>query len=290
MKENRPSKKILITGMKSYIGTSLERWLLKQPEKYIVETINLRDDKWKDTSFSKYDVIFHPVGIAHIKETNENICLYYKVNRDLAIEIAMKARNDGVKQFILLSSMSVYGIESGIIDENSKTTPKSHYGISKLQAENAIIDLSNVNFLVAVIRPPMVYGKDCKGNYPKLSNLALKSFTFPSIHNSRSMIYIDNLSELVKLLIDNNDGGLFLPQNEEYVCTTEMVSLIRKAHNKRLWSIKLLNPLIKVLKNNTLSKVFGDLVYKKSLSIYKENYSVYDFKSSISLTERRNFK
>src|SRR5690554_6731837 len=108
-------RRVLITGQNSYIGTSVERWLLRDPDKYKVDTIDMKDGSWKEKDFSQYDVVFHVAGIAHIKETSENQDLYYKVNRDLAYETAQKAKEDEVGQFIFLSSMSVYGLENGVI-------------------------------------------------------------------------------------------------------------------------------------------------------------------------------
>ena len=136
-------KKILITGADSYIGTSVEKWLGKDPEKYQVDTVDMRTDSWKEKDFSPYDVVFHVAGIAHVKETKENQDLYYQVNRDLAYETATKAKSDGVRQFIFLSSMSVYGIDTGVIDKNTPVKPKSAYGKSKFQAEELINKLAD---------------------------------------------------------------------------------------------------------------------------------------------------
>ena len=281
-------KKILITGANSYIGTSLEKWLERYPDKYSVDTVNMRDDTWKNRDFSKYDVMFHVAGIAHVKEIRENSDLYYNVNRDLTFETAQKAKAESVKQFIFLSSMSVYGIENGVIDESTTLNPNSNYGKSKLQAEELIETLKEATFNIAVVRPPMIYGKGCKGNYPRLAKLALKVPFFPDIKNKRSMIYIDNLCEFVRLLIDDCSSGLFFPQNEEYVCTSEMVKMIAEVHGKKIWMTKLFNPLLSLLKISTINKVFGDLVNEKRMSEYKDSYYIYDFKTSISLTERGN--
>lgn len=283
------SKKILITGTKSFIGTSLERWLNKNSNRYTVDTIDLKNKSWRNVPLGKYDVVFHVAGIAHMKETKGNVNLYYKINRDLAIEVAKKAKFEGVKQFIFLSSMSVYGIEKGLIDENTIPSPVTHYGKSKLQAERIISELRSTNFKVAIIRPPMVYGIGCKGNYPKLANVAKMSPIFPRVHNNRSMIHIDNFCEFIRLVVDDNSEGLFFPQNEEYICTTEMVKLISKIYKRKIWFTKLFNPLLRIINTNTTNKLFGDLVYKKSLSAYKENYCINDFESSIYLTERGGF-
>lgn len=278
-------KKILITGKNSYIGTSLENWLMREPDKYKVDTVDMKDGSWKEKDFSQYDVIFHVAGIAHIKETSDNQDLYCKVNRDLAYETTQKAKQDGVEQFIFLSSMSVYGIEQGVIDKNTPLTPNSAYGKSKIEAEELINKLQDDSFTVATLRPPMVYGKGCRGNYPRLAKLALKTPVFPKVDNKRSMIYIDNLSEFVKQLIDNRSGGLFFPQNAEYVNTSEMVGLIAEAHGKRMVMTKLFNPLLRLLNVSTVNKVFGDLVYDMSMSDYEFNYRVFGFRDSIKATE-----
>ncbi|MBT2686427.1 NAD-dependent epimerase/dehydratase family protein [Bacillus sp. ISL-37] len=280
-------KKILITGESSYVGTSLERWLGKFPDIYYIDKISLRNDLWKGKDFSEYEVVFHVAGIAHVKETEENGDLYYKVNRDLAFEVAQKAKREGVKQFIFLSSMSVYGVENGVIGKNTPLKPKSNYGKSKLQAEELIRTLEGKSFKVAILRPPMIYGNNCKGNYARLARLALKIPVFPDIKNKRSMIYIDNLCEFVRLLIDDSRSDLFFPQDKEYVCTSEMVKRIAEIHGKKINMTKLFNPLLNLVKTRTLNKVFGDLVYEKSLIEKQMDFQVYDFNNSIRMTEGR---
>lgn len=281
-------KNILITGKNSYIGTSLENWLIREPGKYKVDTVDMKDGSWKEKDFSEYDVVFHVAGIAHVKETSDNQDLYYKVNRDLAYEAAQKAKQDGVEQFIFLSSMSVYGIENGVIHIDTPLKPDSAYGKSKIEAEEFINKLQDDSFIVATLRPPMVYGKGCRGNYPRLVGLALKTPLFPKVDNKRSMIYIDNLSEFVKQLIDNRSGGLFFPQNAEYVNTSEMVRIIAEVHGKKIMMTKVFNPLLRLLNVSTVNKVFGDLVYEMSMSEYENDYRVCGFRESIKKTEQRN--
>lgn len=256
-------KKILITGANSYIGTSFKKYLQQWNDQYLVDTVDMIGGSWKEKNFSMYDVVFHVAGIAHIKETKENAPLYYKVNRDLVYEVAKKSKVEGVKQFIFLSSMSVYGMETGVISKDTIPAPKSNYGKSKLQAEELITPLQDSIFKIAVLRPPMIYGKGCKGNYVRLEKFALKSPIFPDVKNKRSMIEIDILCEFVKLLIDEGSRGLFLPQNEEYVCTSDMIREIAEVHGKQIYMTKLFNPLLRVLKVSTVNKVFGDLVYER---------------------------
>lgn len=279
-------KKILITGSNSYIGNSVERWLNQYPDRYSTETVDLMDASWKEKDFSSYDVVFHVAGIAHVKETSENKDLYYKVNRDLAYETAKKAKAAGVSQFIFLSSMSVYGIEKGTISANTPMNPTSHYGKSKLQAEELIQAAGDDHFKVAILRPPMIYGKGCKGNYPKLARLALKVPFFPDTGNQRSMLYISNLCEFIRLLIDGGQDGFFFPQNDEYMNTGKMVKLIAEAHGRHLALTRVFNPLLRVLHVNTVNKVFGDLAYDMKMSHDKiTNYCLFDIKNSLRETE-----
>jgi len=278
-------KRVLITGKNSYIGTSLENWLMREPDKYKVDTIDMKDGSWKEEDFSKYEIVFHVAGIAHIKETSDNQDIYYKVNRDLAHETAQKAKQDGVGQFVFLSSMSVYGIGNGVIDKNTPIDPISAYGKSKFEAEELINKLQGNSFTVATLRPPMVYGKGCRGNYPRLVGLALKTPIFPKVDNKRSMIYINNLSEFVKNLIDNQSGGLFFPQNAEYVNTSDMVRLIAEVHGKQVVMTRLFNPLLRLLNVSMVNKLFGDLVYDMSMSEYESDYRICGFGQSINMTE-----
>ena len=281
-------KKIIITGANSYIGTNLEKWLGNNKDEYQIETIDVSCDKWKEESFFDFDIVIHVAGLAHRKETKNNKDIYYEVNRDLASEVARKSKAEGIKQFIFLSSMSVYGLETGIIRNDTPLNPKSNYGASKLQAEEIIKSLESEIFIVSILRPPMVYGNNCKGNYPKLSKLALTIPVFPDLDNVRSMIYIDNLCEFIKLLIDECESGLFFPQNSDYIKTCEMVRLIAEAHGKRIILTKIFTPILNKLKFiPQVNKVFGNLVYDKNMSSFKKNYQVHNFLDSIYLTEGR---
>jgi UDP-glucose 4-epimerase len=257
-------KKILITGADSYIGTSFEKRVLKWPDEYAVDTLDMIGDSWKEKSFAGYDAVFHVAGIAHEKETKQNEELYYKVNRDLAIGTAQKAKIDGVKQFVFLSSMSVYGLETGVITKETIPNPKTNYGKSKLQAEERIIPFAGTDFAVTIIRPPMVYGDGCKGNYQTLVKLAQKLIVCPKYINKRSMIHIDNLSMFVKAIIDAQAGGTYYPQNRNYVCTCDMIKKIASDKGRRIRMTRILNPAVHILKACTTvgRKAFGDLIYK----------------------------
>ncbi|QII82410.1 NAD-dependent epimerase/dehydratase family protein [Jeotgalibaca arthritidis] len=284
-------KNILITGKNSYIGTSLENWLIREPDKYKVDTIDMKDGSWKEKDFSSYDVVFHVAGIAHVSSDPKMEDLYYKVNRDLTIETAEKAKAEGVKQFIFMSSIIVYGDSSSskrVIDRNTVPTPSNFYGNSKLQAEEGIRGLESDDFKIVVLRPPMIYGKGSKGNYPRLANMAKKIAVFPDIDNERSMLHIDNLCEFIKIMIDHEETGLYFPQNKEYVKTSELVKTIAEVHGKKIWMTRIFNPVLRLMFGvGIVNKVFGNLVYEKSMSDYdKANYRIRTFKESIELTEK----
>lgn len=288
-------KKILITGANSYIGTSFEKYMAQFGDKYQIDTVDMIDGTWRKKDFSGYDSVFHVAGIAHSdngKISKEKEKLYYAVNTDLTVETAKKAKADGVKQFIFMSSAIVYGNSAPIgkgkrITKDTPVRSANCYGDSKVQAENGLRPLNDDKFKVVILRPPMIYGKGSKGNYPLMSKLAQKLPVFPYVKNKRSMLYIENLCEFVRVMIVNSERGTFWPQNKEYSNTSEMVKMIGAAHGKNVhlicgfeWSLKLLG-----LFTGLVDKAFGNLYYDKSLSIYKKNYRVCDLKESIKRTE-----
>lgn len=281
-------KRILIAGKDSYVGTSFEKWVSQWPEKYQVDTLDTKGD-WKSKNFESYDVIFSVAGIAHVNAKKKMEPLYYQINRDLTIALAQKAKQEKVKQFIFMSSLIVYGNSTPIgvkeyITKETVPKPANFYGDSKLQAENGIRPLQSEDFNVVILRPPMIYGPGCKGNLPKLAKFAKYSPIFPDIENERSMLYIDNLCEFVRLMIDNEEKGIFFPQNEETVCTTELVKLLAEFHNNKIKTSKYLGKIIELLAKKFLyfNKIFGNLVCDTKLSIYKNNDCfVIDYENSI---------
>lgn len=275
-------KHILITGANSYIGESLKNYLAQDPLHYSVKIMDTIGLEPRAEIFYPYDVIFNVAGIAHTKETDKNRDLYYTVNRDLVVKIATAAKAGGVKQFILLSSMSVYGLTTGYINKESIPHPTSAYGNSKLQADEIIEHLSDNDFKVVFLRPPMVYGKGCKGNYQSLRSFVIRFPIFPEYENKRSMIYIGNLCEFVKRVIDCECCGLFFPQNSEYVNTSSMAKLIAHENEKRMVTTSSFNFLIKLAPFRIVKKIFGNLIYEDVDTVSK-----YSFEESIRLSEEK---
>ena len=282
-------KRILITGKDSYIGTHFRDHLKQYPDEYDVVELDVRDDSWKKYDFSKFDVVYHVAGLAHSTPDESQRDLYYQVNTELTYKIALKAKESGVNQFIFMSSIIVYGSgtigEDRIITQDTPLTPDNFYGDSKKQAEIKLHTLEDNHFKV-VIRPPMIYGPNSKGNYPLLAKFAKVTPIFPTLRNQRSMLYIGNLVEFVKLMIDNEESGIFLPQNSEYVCTVDLIKEIAKIHQHKILFTGIFNPLIRLFNKQVyVNKVFGNLVIDKELSIYKVNYCLFTNEKSIQMTE-----
>lgn len=284
-------KRILITGKNSYIGNAFEKWLLKNSKNYSVDKISLRENNWKANDFSQYDTVLHVAGIAHVSSSPKMEDFYYKVNRDLTVEAAKKAKIEGVKQFVFMSSIIVYGDGNSskrIINSSTEPTPSNFYGDSKLQAEKGIKNLETEKFKIVIVRPPMIYGKNSKGNYPRLAKLAKITPIFPNIDNERSMLHIDNLCEFLKLMIDYEESGLYFPQNKEYVNTSNLVKMISEVHGKKVWLTRVFNSILRAMFNTkAINKMFGNLVYDKRMSSYdKADYQIRTLRDSIERTER----
>lgn len=287
-------KRILITGAGSYIGTKVESWLTQWPEEFQVDAIDTIDGHWKQADFSKYDVVYNVAGIAHVKAAAGEGPLYYAINRDMVIEIAKAAKAAGVKQFIHMSSMIVYKevktLEGKQIHKDTVPSPNGFYGDSKLQGEIGIRELDCPSFKVCILRPPMIYGPGCKGNFPRLVWLAQKTPVFPAWHNKRSMLYIDNLCEFVKQVILHEVEGVVYPQNDAYADTVEIIRYYAKANGKRVWITRLFNPLIWLFGDHvrSLGKMFSNSTYDMAMSEYPFEYRVVGLEESFAGIQARN--
>ena len=284
--------KILVSGSSGYIGTSFRQWLSRIPDAPHVDTISLRDEHWRGMSFSGYDALIHAAAIVHRSGlTAED---YYKVNRDLTVAVAQKAKAEGVPHFVFISTMAVYGMNEGHITPDTLPAPKSDYAKSKYAAEVELAALECETFTISIIRPPLVYGPHCPGNYMSLSRLARLVPLFPDVPNVRSMIYIDNLSEFMRMIVSQRIGGPLFPQNSQYVNTGHMAVLVAEASGKKLFLSKMLGRAISpaIRCSLVLRKVFGSLTYDQSMSSVHSadgrtlSYETVSFESSVKASER----
>ena len=256
-------KRICIVGKNGYIASSFAKWLEKMPGSYAVDALPAKEFVPWTYDFSGTDVVVFGAGIAHRSSKEGPSAPYFPVNCDLAVETARKALRDGVGQFLYLSSMSVFGMTGGRIDRNTPLCPQNEYGRSKQAAEERLLELRGPDFKVCILRPPMVYGKNCRGNYQTLRKLACKVPVFPRVKNRRSMIHIDNLCAWMQWAIDENSSDILHPQDPFYVCTSEMVRLIAAAHGRKVLLLPGLGRLPSILPVPAARKAFGSLFYQR---------------------------
>lgn len=295
-----PSKvfKVLVTGKTSNTANAFSDYILESSyDDIVVDKISLRDTSFEDMNWSSYDVVLHAAGISKADDgriSKEQQEKYYSINRDLAFQAASKAKSDGVSQFILLSTMMVYGNSSPIgkkfiIDDDTEPIPASYYGRSKLEGEK-VLELADDGFKVAVIRESVVYGEHFKGELYKLSKIASRVCFFPDIDSTKSYIYEGNLCELFRQIIIKNVGGIFYPQNKEQLTTSEIYKLMAEIHAEKKGKrrncalIKGLKPVLCLLSHIThyVNVVFNDMRYAPELShIEGIDYQVYSFEESL---------
>lgn len=280
-------KKILITGAGSYVGESVRRYILSTSSDFQIDAVDTMNDSWKQADFTLYDAVYHVAGIAHVNADSKMEALYYKVNRDLTIEVAKHAKAGGVKQFIFMSSQIVFhesqSLKTEVLTASTKENPNGFYGDSKLQAELGIKSLEDEKFKVCILRPCMIYGPNAKGNFPRLAKLACKTPIFPCWHNKRSMLYIDNLAEFVKQAILRELSGTFYPQNRELADTVEIIRFFAKAAGHRIWITKLLNPFVWLgsFVLQPLNKMFATYYYDPEMSKTDFDYQLVNFEESL---------
>lgn len=279
--------KVLITGAGSYVGESVRRYILSTSSDFEIDAVDTMNDAWKEADFSKYDVVYHVAGIAHVNADPKMEPLYYKVNSDLTVEVACAARAAGVKQFIFMSSQIVFhesqSLKSEVLTADTKENPNGFYGDSKLQAEKGLHELECDAFKVCILRPPMIYGPNSKGNFPRLVKLAQKTPLFPAWHNKRSMLYIDNLAEFVKQAILRELSGTFYPQNRELADTVEIIRFFAKAAGHRIWITSLLNPFVWLgsFVLQPINKMFATYYYDPEMSHMDFDYQLVSFEESL---------
>ena len=280
--------KVLITGAGSYVGDCVRAYILATAsEDYVIDTVDTKDDHWKTADFGQYDVVFHVAGIAHVNADPKMEPLYYKVNRDLTVEVARTAKAAGVKQFIFMSSQIVFhesrSLKTEVLTASTKENPNGFYGDSKLQAEKGLHELACDMFKVCILRPPMIYGPNSKGNFPRLAKLAKKTPVFPAWHNKRSMLYIDNLAEFVKQVVERQLSGTFYPQNRELADTVEIIRFFAHTAGRRIWITRLFNPLVWLggFVLQPVNKMFATYYYDPAMSQYDFDYQLVSLEASL---------
>lgn len=262
---------ILIIGKNSYIGSHIDEWLSNHGHE--VTQLDVLNDEWRSFDYSSYDAIVHVAGIVH-QPNCQDWELYKRVNVDMPIQIATMAKKQGVKQYVFFSTMGVYGVGKklapNIVNEDTPLAPVGMYGKSKLMAEEGLSKLQDETFQVAFVRPPSVYGKGCRGGYiTGFASMAKKLPVIPKAYGNvkQSFIYIDNLSELVRLVIEKNKAGALCPQDDKVVSANELLQAIANGVGRKYRSSWLLGLCVRLLHFIPfVNKVYGGVEYSNALS------------------------
>jgi nucleoside-diphosphate-sugar epimerase len=269
-----PKQKILVTGANGFIG---KRFIEYNKERFDITTLSVRDESYKIFDFTGFDSIVHLAGKAHDMDCKDD-SEYFKVNVDITKTLATKAKAAGVKHFIYISSVKVYGKEDrGMITEKSECFPEDAYGKSKLQAEQFLQTIQDENFKVAIVRPPMVYGAGVKGNMDRLIHLCKKKYPLPfgNIGNLRTMVFVDNLVEVLNAIIDYKADGIFIPGDKKPISTDALILMIKQSLGEKnnLISIpKFLRKIIKTVKPELYKRLFGSFVIDTKATNGKLNF------------------
>lgn len=251
---------IILTGSSGFIGQNF----INRTSEYNIVPVSLRNTLMETIDFKDIDTVLHLAGLVHqMKGAPEEE--YFRVNSDLTFELAKKAKEKRVKHFVFISTAKVYGESSKIgktFDEKFICSPLDPYSKSKLQAEEKLKSLEDINFKVAIVRIPLVYGAGVKGNLNNLMNLITKISFIPlgKINNKRSLLYVGNLIDILKKIINQQRSGIFIACDNTSLSTSELIQLIAQSLNKKIVLFEMpafIRKTIAKLKPGIIDRLFG---------------------------------
>lgn len=290
----------MLVGIGGYIGGKFTEYINNHYSDWQIDAVDSMNRKWAEADFSGYDAVYNVSGLAHANARQGSEELYYQVNGQLPIDVATKAKEEGVPLFVQMSSQIVYGDMSRLGEEKmitAETVPSEPtvYGKSKMMAERGLMALVDDNFQVAIMRPPLIYSEFARDNFPRLVKFAKKMPIFPKLENRQSMVYVDNLCELIKLIIENNKGGIYYPQQECYIETSKIVADIARAVGNKMWQTRMFNPALRLLskipKLGFIHKAFGSITYDMKMSNHFDGkYRVVSYEESIRRIAKAHMK
>ena len=260
---------LLVTGSSGYIGRS---FISIFKNKYTYEKFSLLNSKLINIDFSHIEVVVHCAALVHQKTTHP-YSYYSEVNIEYPVKLALCAKQSGVKQFVFISTVAVYGNNATYLDEHSQLNPVTLYGKSKMEAEEKLLGLNDDGFIVSIIRPPMVYGINAPGNIKTLIRL-IRYFTilpFGSINNRRSFVYIGNLCYLIDEIITQRMHGIFLASDDNPISTTKLIELIAKNLDKKVFLIKIpfFEYMLKRFKPSFYNRLYDSLEINNDITMQK---------------------
>ena len=266
-------KKIVVTGTSGFVG---KRFVEYNNNKYIIESLPLRDLDISSLILKGVDAIIHLAGKAHQMEKIDDQ-IYFDVNYGITKSLVDRAIQEKVPHFIYISTTKVYGDDYvSALNENSPCTPTDAYGESKLKAEEYLNSLTNA-IKIAIIRPPLVYGPEVKGNLIQLLHLCKKNIPLPfgNTQNARSMVFVDNFIELINTIINQQATGVYIAGDKNTLSTEKLVSLIRLnlGMNSMLITIPLfMRRIIKIIKPRLFIRLYASFIVENTNTNKKLNF------------------
>lgn len=272
-------KRILLTGANGFVGNY---FLKKYSSSYEIITFSFLNDNFVNLDLSNIDVVIHCSALVH-QMKGASWEQYEKININQTIQLADKAKKSGVKHFIFLSTIKVYGEESNKhCYENSRTNPTDYYSISKLKAEDSIRNIESSNFKISVLRCPLIYGAGVRANFANLINLIKKApiLPFKNIKNKRSLVFVGNVCFILHRIIFLEKRGIFLSVDDKALSTTDLIQMIAKYLDKKILLIDIIffDKFLKIIKPSYYQRLFGSLVINndytmETLKLEKNKYS-----------------
>lgn len=272
-------KTLMITGASGFIGSN---FIKRYEKEYNIVPVCLIKNRPEDLDFTEVDTILHLAALVHqMKGAPEE--KYFEINTRLTERLAKKAKENGVKHFVFYSTVKVYGYDGDlenhdfVLTENSPCNPNDPYGASKYEAEKILKNLENENFKISIIRPPLVYGEGVKGNMLSLIKLVNKCpiLPFDYDNNRRTMVGIENLLYMTKLIIDKEADGIYIGSDLKDVSIKNITEAMEKGLNKKRIKIKLPTFIFNFLckrKKNIMVRLYGTLAFQQEDGYKKINY------------------
>lgn len=251
--------KVLLSGAGGFIGSA---FCADYHDQFTLATFSFQKDL-EQLSLDNIDTVLHLSALVH-QMNGADKKNYHDINVTKTVALAKKAKTSGVRHFVFMSTVKVYGEESETpYREQSPCHPKDPYGESKLEAEKALLALADKTFKIAIIRTPVVYGEGVKANILRLIELTdrHRALPFGGIHNRRSMVYVGNLTHLISEVIRQEKQGVFLAGDDAPLSTSELITQIAAALGKRciLFPLTPLKTMLKHLKPQLFQRLYGDL-------------------------------
>lgn len=276
-------KSILLTGSNGFIG---KYFISQYGQLHKISTFSFLNDNFESLHVNNIDVVLHLSALVHQPKASYEE--FEQVNVLNTINLALKAKANGVKHFVFMSTIAVYGEEHCVLHENLTCKPVGFYGMSKLKAEMALQKLQDEYFTVSIIRPPMVYGYNAPGNIKSLMRLIKKIPVLPflNINNQRSFVYVGNLCAMIESVIEAKKGGVFLACDDTPLSMTQLIELIAQSMEKKIYLMQLsfFSKFLKWLKPFIYQRLYESLVVDNS-----QTKKVLDFTNPYTVEEGIRF-